>query len=377
MSQPSPSSYFGSSLFSLLWHDVRDRLQGNSARANARWGLVSAPEGRGKLVWIRAGKSAESVLLAAELLAAIRDKRQDLRLILSFEEDHAEIYAPRFQGLKKVAVGYGCSDRPGAVQRMLNRLQPFAVISVGEAAGKNFSRLVHQQVAHSILFQLSTPADVHAEACYPLLENDQPQCAHLAAVSDMRTLLVQQQIEPSFGGILRGQADYPLWTVLGADESFLSAWQQSELAAQSVLCVSAKNDAAQLKTHLDQLNVNAVLLSEWQREPVAAGSVLLLDDASWLPAVAASSTAVHLQQDVAGERWQALASGSAVSCRQAMAADDVIYEDTASLLAAWRGFVEKPFTARQAGDICRQRFWQQRRLAEENLQELLQRVYDW
>jgi len=55
------------------------------ARLAARHGHLKKPAPRGKLAWIIAGDSADSVLLACGLAQALRERRLDLQLAVTVE----------------------------------------------------------------------------------------------------------------------------------------------------------------------------------------------------------------------------------------------------------------------------------------------------
>ena len=155
-------------MFAELWRDIRDRLSGNKQRANARWGWVKPPAGQSKLIWIRAGKTRDSVLLAAGLMAAIRHKRQDVRLVLTYQQEYQDIIVEHLSGLKKIGFGYSCAPHVAIESRMLNRLSPFAIIFVEEVTGNAIFRALEKfTIKHLIAFQTSIQTTHRMEASYP------------------------------------------------------------------------------------------------------------------------------------------------------------------------------------------------------------------
>ena len=386
MSDIGPPPAYGGKRLVLLYHDLRDRLAGRKARANARWGWVHPPPGRGRLIWLRAGASRASVLLAADLLAAIRQTRQDVRLVLSFESDYPELYAPRLQGLKKVGVGYGHCDTPGAVRRVFERLDPFAVIAVGEPPGPRFlDYLASDYNGHSLAFQLEAPLQRgrFELACPPYGVTAGAACAEHESPCDMHTLLVQAQVEPSLGGVLRGSRDQLRLLWLGgvqASELYAlrQAWHAHPLSDNAVLCLSP--------TAGESLGQAAGLqrFSQWSRTAVAPGTLMCMDEPRWLAAVAASADAIHLLRAERPVLWQALAGGAPLSLGPELSPPPLPdlqtlprLEKPGELFAHWQAQLSDPLATRRRGDQARRLFWQARRQAEQVSRRLLQRIYQW
>jgi len=95
-----------------------------------------------------------------------------------------------------------------------------------------------------------------------------------------------------------------------------------------------------------------------------------VDEARWLPALAASASGVWL--GLAGDRetyWQALAGGAPRVVAEASAPAEVV--------AGWVALHSDPAQARKRRDESRRLFWEERRKAAAVLEEFLQRVYDW
>ncbi|MHB1241689.1 MAG: glycosyltransferase N-terminal domain-containing protein, partial [Gammaproteobacteria bacterium] len=164
---PRPSDGYGSRGWRLWWQGLRDRAHGRHARANARWGHLRPPTGRGRVVWLRAGAAASSVRLAAELLGAIRDRRHDVRLILTFEEEHPALLRRYLPGVERMGFGYGPCDAPRAVRRALARLDPLGLILVDCAPAARLMRAAAERGVHVVAYHTPAATDAPVEAAYP------------------------------------------------------------------------------------------------------------------------------------------------------------------------------------------------------------------
>ena len=109
---------YGSFLPALVYHDIRDRLLGRSASANARWGWLSRPARAGKLIWISSGASRNSIRLGIELALAITAERSDVAIVLAFESEFPELVAPLERPVR-IRWGYGRADYVGSMDRIL------------------------------------------------------------------------------------------------------------------------------------------------------------------------------------------------------------------------------------------------------------------
>lgn len=391
-------------MFKLLLQDVKDRLQGNKARANARLGLVNPPAGTGKLIWIVAGQSYDSVLMAAALLAAIREKRQDVRLVLTYETEYQDVIVQQMSGLKKIGFGYGCGDSVLAVKKMLNRLLPFAVILVGDSPAKSLLKVLSKEnKIHKIACQLNQ-ADWQAkgneklfEACYPHSFADDKLSAHCENVSepfDVLTRLVQSQVDKQLGAMLCGERHAQLFQVhnpgAGQLDNILSLWKKSDIAKNNLLVIStdkemlSAEEISTFKNIAKQNQLNTLLLSKWQQQAVAENHILIADEKKWYAALCASATASHLFAADMNHFWQMVASGSVVTSdvdNHAISQDfkNLIQtrSDFSDILFYWQSLLDNPLELRKNSDALRKYFWQKRRQAETQVDELLQRVYDW
>lgn len=365
----------GSFLPGLWFHDLRDRLRGNRARANARWGWLRPPQARGKVVWVAAGRERASVRLGAGLVRAIREKRLDVRLVLTFEEEYPDLLAP-LRELERTGWGYGLCDRPGAVERVLERFSPLGVVFAGAAPRPNLARAC-ARVPHVLTLAAEAPdAPFECEKAYPATEaqaaswEERPQ----APAAELLTLLLEAQVDPGFKTLVNGGLERHLWWLhgngVGHAAGFIAAWK--ETFPDDVLFVSGEADAGALK------------ISAWQRTVLPAGSVVEVDDWKWLPAIAAACTAAHFHGMEREALWQAMAGGCATSCadsaalpRNDMAQAVAVCPDAAAVMRSWKQLRTDPLLVRSRGDEARRRFWQERRLAAEVSGELLQRIFDW
>lgn len=382
------SSDYGSNRLALWYHGMQDRLQGEHARANARWGYLRPPAGRGKLIWIRAGATRTSVRVAVELLRAIRERRLDVRLVLTFERDYPGLLEERVAGLRKIGLGYGPCDAPSAVRRAFQRLDPFALICVDHAPAPNSLREAQRRQIHTVAY-LTEPAATRIEAAFPL-DAEQAErwraagtAAHLAPPVDPVAQLVEAQIEPSFRALVRGGAQPTLgWAHLsGADQlqDLARQWRNWSARPDSILFVSLDESAMFPTVH----GAGMQRISAWQREPIAPGTLVLVDEPRWSPALAVSADAIYLAGTDRYECWQALAGGmpvcfaSAATRPAGASAELPVDVSPGQFLSCWSEFLDAPMRARGLGDAGRRRFWDERRRSAEVVEDLLQRVYDW
>jgi len=380
----NPKSYTVSRLavFTQGW---RDRLKGEHARANARLGFLRPPAGESRLVWIKAGGTRDSVRLGVELLGAIRQKRHDLRLVLTFEEDYADILEPRVAGMQKIGLGFGPCDRRRVVRRTWERLSPFGVILVDTAFPENLAHLAHTAGAHLVAFN-TAPGRVPVEAAYPVDLTQQAAwaeagtAAHLAEPADPHSLFVEAQVDTTLRTLVTGGEERELWWWQGSGSDavdFIARWRASALSDNGILFASADGDP------LDDGGAD-LAISRWGREPLAPGRVVRVDDTRWFGAIASAVNAGHLAQAAQTTLWSALAGGSAISIRpglctlhEALAKNLRQCEDNEAVLALWAGYREAPTEGRRQGDVCRRLFWDERRKLQKTIDEFLQRVFDW
>ncbi|MDA8363640.1 MAG: hypothetical protein M0Z84_07425 [Gammaproteobacteria bacterium] len=389
---PVTDRAYGNRTLWLWWYGLRDRLRGDRGRANARWGHVRAPAGGGRLVWIETGAEEAGVRLGAGVLRALRESRHDLRLVLSFEREFPQLLERALVGLERTGFGYGPSDSARAVRRVLRTFAPLGVLMVArrpapilsaalEAAGIRCVA-VHTPAAVAGRFQAAYPADrAQAEAWQQCGRAD-----YIAPRADLTTLLVEAQVDPNFRSALCGGLDLAVWCLLGASPQRFPEidawWRDSGLGRRGLLLVGSAAPAAAPPGWLR--------ISAWNRTVLGGGRVVLVDDSRWLPAVAASSDAIHLLEADAWTFWQTLAGGRPVSVpdhaavlgrldADATAAARVFEEvpTLAQLERFWTAMRGDPIGGRRRGDGLRRLFWGERRRAADVNRELLARVFAW
>lgn len=374
---------YGGGWWSALRADLRDRRRGERAKANARRGFLLPPRGEGKVVWFKAGASADSVLLACELLGAVRDRRIDVRLALTFERDYAEIIEPRVRGLRKIGLGYGPGDRPAAVRRVMQRLAPFGLLLVDTQPHPRLLRAATAAGTHLVAFN-TPPGTVAVEAAYPCDERQarlwqsSALATHVAEPADPLALFAEAQADTTLRSLAEaGQESLKLWWWHGPAAGladFVRHWRSSPLAAAGVLFVSSEERDAPAAAD--------VSVSAWDRSPLPPGRVVAVDDARWYAAVASAVDAGHLETATRRTVWQALAGNSAFSIgpgqTDGAGSDSTpVLTDTDAVLREWLELGAAPVEARRRGDAARRRFWGERRRAQRVMDELLQRVFDW
>lgn len=379
---------YGASRLASLSANLKDRWQGLSARANARAGYLRAPAGEGKLVWIKAGGTRDAVRLGAELMGALRQKRQDIRLVLTFEQDYADLLEPRVRGLRKIGLGYGPSDVRAVTRRVMGRLQPFGLILADTLPHANLLQQARAAGTHLIAFN-TEPSRVPVSAAYPLDARqhqawlDAGTAQYLAPAADCLSLFTEAQADITLKSLINGPQEFPLWWWHGpADqtEAVLAQWRASGLCQQGLLLVST--DFADL-AQAPWPGV-ALRISRWQREPLAVGQVLWVDQADWLAPVASAVNSVHLACADRQTLWAALAGGAPLSASSALVQRFASLEavvplrDTlTSVFDLWHNHVTDVLAARRLGDAGRRVFWDERRRVQRVSEEFAQRVYDW
>ncbi|MHB8346215.1 MAG: hypothetical protein ACYDHM_03355 [Acidiferrobacterales bacterium] len=393
MSRTTDRAYGNKALW-LWWHGLRDRLRGDHGRANARQGYLRPPAGEGRLVWLQAGGDVGSIRLAAGALRAVRQTRRDLRLVLSFEREYPQLLGRMLSDPDRTAFGHGPGDSPRAVRRTLRSLAPLGVLMVARQPAFNLSMALEAAAVRCLA--LHTPAAVAGrfQAAYPA-DRDQAEawqrCGradYIAPQVDLRTLLVEAQVDPNLRGALCGGTDLSVWCVLGANPRRLSEldtwWTDSGFGSRGVLIVALACPGKAPDSWLP--------ISTWRRTSLAGGSVVLLDEDRWLPAVAAASDAIHVMDIDAWTFWQVLASGCPVSVLDratvlrrfdadtAAGVADHVFEEAptlADLSEFWIAMRADPISGRLRGDGLRRLFWSERRRAADINRELLQRVFEW
>ncbi|MFP4131520.1 MAG: hypothetical protein ACLFVF_05345 [Thiohalospira sp.] len=353
------------------WHDLRH----NRRRYHARRGRLRPPEGRSPLVWIRAGEGADNLRLAADLLGAVRQHRLDLRLVLTYPDEERAILRERLEGCsrEKVALGYGPDPVARAERRAARRLAPLGLIEVGIPPSAALAAIPHRVAIRS------RPADAAVEAALPAeagtAEAWGERAEEVAPAADPLTLLAEAQMEPVLPALLG--TERLAWFIGVRDWSGLEAdWRAHPLAAEGILFASPA-PGARVPSHLPRI-------ADWDRSPLPPGTLMVVDDPRWNPALAVSAEAVHLFEDPPAARWQALAGHRPVTSAGPLPADavgalpcPVVEGGAEAALDAWRGWLDDPLAARELGGACRRHFWAVRREADAAVNRLLERIYAW
>lgn len=391
---------YGSSFWPLLWNGLLDRLKGDHARANARWGhLQSLSEQQKKVVWIKCGSDLLSIKLALGLLQSIRQKRYDLLLLLTFEEEYAELITTAVQGLKGVVIAYGPCDHPRAVKRVLQRIKPLGVILVEPQHDKNLLLALGKQQSHVLVVgeMSATQVNPAIEAIYPQTKQQQvllneKNKTQLIPAADLLTLLTHAHVEPVLkGSISNGELWCFYWlhgVAIKQLTTLLDNWKNSSLSEQGILFISASQleSSVKLKQSIEQQAFTVISLDQWQTTELKQGLVVLVDSWQWAVKVAASVSALHLLDYQRDLYWLGLSLGSNLSlspqaAKQCAYAEELNEQqavaEISQLLHTWQLQQSNPFASRKRVDWQRNRFWQERRAAQLQVDELLTRVFDW
>lgn len=372
-----PWDPYGSSLPALLLADLEDRCAGRSHRANARWGFLRPPS-EGKTVWVVAGSHPRSVRLGAELVRAIRQKRLDVRLVFTFEQEYPQVLAP-LAGNPRIGWGFGPCDHPLAVGRALTRLEPLGIVFAGAAPRPHLAQAT-ARLSHRLLVAAGRSPGMDFEQVYPSTEEEAASAGSGAApAANLLTLVMPSQVDPSFAALVNGPSSRSLWWWHGVDpqalEGFLAPFRAVFPLDPLFVTGFTPRQAPKLKL---------MPISGWERTPLPDGALVAVDDPAWLPAVAAACVAVHFDARDDEHLWQALGGGAAASRRPgiplpkaALASTVMESANPADVVQAWRTWQQEPLLKRELRDRARQAFWAERRLAGSVRDELLERVFNW
>ncbi|MDA8191093.1 glycosyltransferase N-terminal domain-containing protein [Acidiferrobacter thiooxydans] len=351
--------------------DVRDRLSGNTARANARLGLLRPPPARARLIWIKSDAREVNGRLAAEIAGTVRERSADRPIVVTFEYEHQAMLA-RLRAIANLGFAYGPADRRAATRRILERLRPAYVVALGEAMRPHLAAgLKAAGVPCCIVHGRPGAA---AEGCmgFPQTASEQQAWrgrAHCAAPFYAR--LAVAQVEPVFQGLAGAHARALFW-VTDASPAIAArlaqAWQASPGGTQDILFLGCPTAGAKR-------------LSAWNedRRPLAPGSVVWVDEERFWPALAASCTAIHLMMPPEPLLWAALAGGRVVSAAHVAGLDlpgaaPLAEVASTELVTYWAWLLANPGAARVAADALRRYFWQERRAAGEAAEALVAQV---
>jgi len=384
-------------MLSLFFQYIKERFFGNKNRANALLGFVKPPAENGKVIWLVAHKSRYSVLLAVTLLAAIRQKRKDVRLVLTYQSEYPDLIVEHLSGLKKIGFGYSCADHPLAVRRMYLNLSPYAVIHIAHEPHKSHLETLKQLNAGNLIaYQFPTYAQIgngfRYSACYPVEEKpgqtEDDNCDEISPAFNVLSRLVHTNIDKQLSSLLCGSRFKGLFHIHNSinDHDLIPLWRDNVVAKDYLLVLSydivVQDQLAQLLTSIESAGLRPVLLSKWDKNVVSEDSVIVADDSKWFVALCASSISTHMMETEQIQVWQSLAVGSSVSraeqIKLPMSFENVVPEITSypMLLEYWQKLDESSAVQRKTNDELRKVFWSARRLAEEQSNHLLNRVYD-
>ena len=363
--------------FWAVWRAIaRDYRAGEGARARARRGFLTPPEGRGRVVWIKAGATRESLRLGAELLGAVRERRKDVRIVMTFEHEDRDVLRTWMQPGRRVGVGFGPCDRPAVVRRVLRRFQPCGIILAESEPPVHLLRDVQVPVAAVgtppplVPVRVAWPLSAHAHRAWA----SSGRATELMAPADPQARFAEAQADVVLR-VLAGGETRRLWWWHGEAEQWpdwLAAWRGTEFAGTDVLLASLESGG-----RLPQASLAA---SGWDRRKLPGGSILHLDDPRWFAAAASAAHAIHLAAAGRVALWQSLAAGAAVSLGAGEATRDLslpVLAEAPAVIEQWRGLREDEQRRRRLGDAARRRFWEERRQVDANLAALMDQVWTW
>jgi hypothetical protein len=360
-----------------VWRAVlRDYRAREGRRARARLGFLTPPEGRGRVLWIKAGAGPDSLRLGVELLGAVRDRRRDLRIVLTFEQDDPVLLPRLLQPWPRVGIGYGPCDRPRVVTRVLERFQPCGIILAESVPPHNLLRRTLAPVA--VVGGRAARAPV--VAAWPLFAAESEewersgQAEALMPAADPQARFAEARADVVLRS-LAGAGARRLWWWHGTAAqwpAWRAAWQALPASAEDILMISLDAGESPCDASLK--------VSAWDRQALPGGTLLHIDDRRWHAAAASSAHGVHLAHPGRDVLWQALAAGSAVSLGAPADATGLpvpILETPAAVAAHWQQLRGDDALRRNCGDAARRRFWEERRQVDENLSALMDRVWMW
>ncbi|HUW97721.1 MAG TPA: hypothetical protein VMV40_02610 [Acidiferrobacter sp.] len=369
-----PNPAYEGRLSAGLVADIRDRVTGRYGRANARLGFLNPPGGSGRIVWIKTDAGIATNTLAGEIACAIATRRQDVRLIVTFEAEYPTVLAA-LKTCPRTGYGFGPADRAAASARVLARLAPAGVVALGSALRPRLARaLACAQIPCCVVHGL--PPD-GAGPCYGFPNTFDERAAwrdHPHTDVAFSSLMASAQVEPVFAGIAGAHAR-ALWWFADPEaeqaEALVAMWRRSRLARTDILFLGAGTAAATRLSVWDQ-----------DRKPLPVGAVVWVDDERFWPALAASCTGVHLVHPPERLLWAALAGGRVVSARRTadlglLRPAPIPEWGDADIWRYWEDLVENPAIGRAVGDDVRRFFWGERRDAAAATEALLARVGGW
>lgn len=376
-----------------LWlQDLFDRLKGRPERILARWGRFRAPGGPGPLAWVYAPSCAQAAT-AAELVRGIRSVRVDVRAVVMAESGCGETIRPILADYPGTAAAPAIADHPRAARNCAQRLGPSGLVAVGELPPAGILKGVATAGVPVAVVGAEPPSRLPAGLQIAhVVPVGEAQAARWSVAGitpeepvDLEALLVRTDVEPTLrAALIPGEGRRLLWTdALPEDpegrEAFLARWCTPE---RTLVVASAEPPRVGDRP--------IVALSRWDayRRPVEPGTVVWLDEARWLPAVAASAFAAALWRDDRHALWEALAAGvpalvgGAAGERLrdlgvAMDTGALTAPDWETVEAQWAEWEGHPFTWRDQQGRARRTFWEARQRAEQGMAVLDRWVDGW
>ena len=368
----------GKFLPALVYHDLRDRLCGHRDRARARWGAIDRPPAPGKLIWVAAGSSRESVRLAVELCRAILARRLDVGMTLTFEREYPDLLSPLTQATR-IACTYAPADYAASMNAVWRRLLPFAIVLAGVTPRQNMIRLCRAS-RHAVLVAPPDSISGRYERIYPS-HGTVHDGANIAPAVDLSVLLVPGRAGSDVGRVAEASAGRGLFLYHGADVAAVKrifALFRGHLPEDVMLVSGPACD------ELRQYAGETVRLSTWAGAPLTNEKLVLVDDTAWLSSVAADITAVHFELAEWDLAWQSLAAGACLSSVEtalpsAPLARAVILEhtDENTLVANWARVSRDAELRDVQRAASRNAYANERDAAYQTITELLDRVCAW
>jgi hypothetical protein len=367
----------GRFLPALLYHDLLDRLNGRRDRARSRWGAIGRPDAPGKLLWVAAADSRESVRLGVELVRTLAARRPDLSITLTFEARYPELLAP-IESNPRIVWSYAPADYVGSMQSVWRRLLPFGIILAGMTPRQNLVRLC--SACHQALLVAPPGFAVgRYERIYPG-HRQTFEGRNVAPPADLDVLMLPAACadDTRLSGMLAARTAY-LWH--GADEAkakrvfalFRGRLPQSVMLAAGPVVPS-----------LRRYHTETVTLSEWPGQPVPPDKLVLIDSPGAFAGLRPGPIATHFDTPQHTLLWQSMAAGAAVSAActdwieaPGARAATAIRDEENALIDAWRTLDGDASTKSDAAKRARDAYEGELVLAQRALADLVGRVAAW
>lgn len=367
----------GKFLPALLYHDIRDRIRGQAGRARARWGKVQRPDSIGKLLWIVAGSTRESVRLGVELARAILVRRLDIGIALTYESEYPDILAT-IDSNPRIACSYAPADYAGSMHAVWHRLMPFGVILAGVLPRPNMIRLC-EACKHALLVCPPGFALGRYERIYPR-HRQIYEGRNVAAPADMEVVMLPAP-----------QADDARLATIAAGRTTCLLHGSDEAAAKRIYALFRGHlpqgimlASGPVTTALARHSTETIALSAWAEQPVPPDRLVLVENTSALAGVMPNVTAAHFAVTDKTLMWLALSAGACLSMPRIAGIDAPSampqlrqIEDENELVAHWRRLDEDADLRQSTAAQTHRAFATESALAQKSLSDLLARVGVW